>query len=163
MPTSSELSPADELRALLGERQTPLTDLQRAASRLGQATLKALRPMPIDGDLDALIQNVERYRGRPLYVIECDLGSAERPSGCWMTTGGGVDVIFVERLASRSHRTAILCHELTRMLLDEQGEAEAAPIAAAILAPELAPALVDRMLARHESVATGVADSENRP
>lgn len=160
MPTSSEPSPADELRALLRKRQSPLTDLQRSASRLGQATLKTLRPMPVDGDLDALIQNVERYRGRPLYVLECDLGSGEGPSGCWMTTDGGVDVIFVERLASWSQRTAVVCHELARMLLDD-GETEAAPVAAAILAPELAPSLVDRMLARHESVPTGVAESEN--
>lgn len=147
MPTSSELNPADEMRALLKEGQSPLTVLQRAASRLGQATLKTLRPVPVDGDMDALIQNVERYRGRPLYVLECDLGSAEHQSSLWVTTSGGVDVIFVERLASPSQRTALLCRELTRMLLGDQGETEAAPVAAAIMAPELDPAIVNRMLA----------------
>lgn len=150
MTTSSELSPADELRALLRNKESSRIDLQYAAGRLGRATRKALQLMPFDVDVEELLQSVERYRGRPLYVLGCDLRGGKSPSAFWLTTGGGVDVVFVELSASLARRRALVCRELIRVLLDDQGEAEAAPVAAAVLAPDLAPAVVDRLLAGHD-------------
>ncbi|WP_188897504.1 hypothetical protein [Microlunatus endophyticus] len=71
--------------------------------------------MPATGLVDDLVRSVSGERGRPIHVVEEDLGPNE-PSGLWVA-GEGVDLIVIPTSIGSSQRTAIICHELAHILL----------------------------------------------
>jgi hypothetical protein len=67
------------------------------------------------------------------------------PSGAWLRTAGG-DVILIDREASPLHRDHILAHELAHVLL---GHDQPDGDATSLILPDLDPAIVHGVLARH--------------
>lgn len=99
--------------------------------------------MPTDGNLDGLLTNVSRHRGRPLIVLHHDLGQVG-PSGLWVE-GVHADYMFLDTEGSTSRTAASICHEVAHMLLGHKGRPINEDIA---LTPHIRPTLAARFLAR---------------
>lgn len=111
-----------------------------------QAGRLARRLLPADGNLDGLMTNLSRHRGRQVTMVEQDLGQ-DGPSGWWVELPSA-DYVFVDSAGSPSRRAAVICHEVAHMLLGHKGEPVTAEVAA-LLVPHLRLSLAARILTRH--------------
>lgn len=116
----------------------------RAAEHAG-----ALKLVPATGRVDDLVENVSVQVGRPVVLLPFEL-SREEPSGLWIATERGDYVVFPSGVTA-AERTAIICHELSHILLKHEQAGEPAQLAslAALVAPDISPSVAERMLARH--------------
>lgn len=110
---------------------------------------RALRLVPATGRVEDLVENVSRAVGRSVALLPFDLGRSE-PTGLWVATERGDYVVFPTS-ASEVERTAIICHELSHILLKHAPVGEAAQLAqlATVVAPDISPSVAQRILARH--------------
>ncbi|MFY0409778.1 ImmA/IrrE family metallo-endopeptidase [Solicola sp. PLA-1-18] len=105
--------------------------------------------MPADGDLAVMTRRVGKRRGRSIKVIEKDLSGSEI-SGLWIEVGD-VDYVVIAAGSPPARRAAILCHELAHMLLGHSGRSGNGGVqVAATIAPDIAPHVAARFLARDE-------------
>jgi hypothetical protein len=122
------------------------TDLVRSRRMIRRAVRLAQRLMPSDGDLDGLLANVSRHRGRPLTLLEGSMSRSLGRSGLCLITDDA-DYILLEPRTSPSRRATIICHEVSHLLLGHEGDSSSDITTR--MAPDLDPSLVARMLARH--------------
>lgn len=134
------------------ETKLPRKPRNRGRRRISSATRAALHLMPADGDLDELLRNLAHQRGRPITVLEHQPHTSGLPSGLWVKAVDG-DLIMVEAGTGPSRRALILSHEIAHMLLGHDGACEASDLVLQA-APDLNPALVERVLHR-DNYATG--------
>ncbi|MFE1318542.1 hypothetical protein [Kitasatospora phosalacinea] len=110
-----------------------------------------LEALDLTGPLDVtgLCRAVADQRGRSLHLLPLPetAGPAAGVCGLWLSLGEA-DVVFYEAATSQVHRTHIILHELSHMLLDHNGLRGAELGAPLGLFPDLDPAMVDRLLAR---------------
>ena len=113
------------------------------------ATERALKLVPPSGLVEDLVETVSVSASRQVTLIPYDLGRGE-PTGLWIATAAA-DYIVYPVSASPAERTAIICHELSHILLRHEPEGEAARLSelAAVVAPDIDPSIAQRMLARH--------------
>jgi hypothetical protein len=104
--------------------------------------------MPHSGVVDDFASAVSADRGRPIRLMSAELGPQE-PSGLWIATER-CDWIVVPDTVGSAQRTAIICHELSHILLDHVllgGDADSDSLVR-LVAPDVSPAVARRMLAR---------------
>lgn len=129
----------------------------KALSHLETVRISALRLIPQDGSVTALIRVVGAKRGRPIELIALPLPS-DSPSGAWISSPA-VDYIVIDSTSTPTRRDAIICHELAHMLLGHQGE----PFSAdqlTMLAPTIKPQVAARVLGRHGYATEAEHDAE---
>lgn len=130
---------------------------QRSSRRITTAARVAKRLMPIDGDLDGLLNALGRQRGRPLHVLPQKF--AGRPtSGLWLPTNRA-DYLVIDEPTTPSRRSAIICHEVAHILLGHAPDIVNSEVIAAAM-PNLSPELVARALARHAYGSDDEAEAE---
>ncbi|MEU5310617.1 toxin [Streptomyces sp. NPDC021562] len=90
--------------------------------RLADALIEPLRvPVPADPDVlfDALVDSVNRWRGRPVLVHRRSFPAFLRTTGMWMEQhhpdAGVVDHIVIEKDAADWHKLVIFGHEVWHM------------------------------------------------
>ena len=125
--------------------------------KVNKATRAALQLMPEDGDLDQLLQNLARRRGRPITVVERKLHESGLPSGLWLI-GRDRDYIMVEADAGPSRRAVILSHEIAHMMFGHEGSS--VPDLVRQATPDLNPALIERVLHRDSYDTCDESDAE---
>lgn len=125
--------------------KTGRSDSYGSAARAA-AVRTAVHLMPEDGDLDELAVRLSQERGRPLRIIRQAMppGAA---SGLWISTRS-TDYVIIDAKASPTRASAILCHEFAHMILGHKGWALDESQLAMALAPEVAPQVAARFLAR---------------
>lgn len=114
--------------------------------RIGTAVRLAKRLMPVDGDLDGLVENLGQHRGRDIHILSREF-AGRATSGLWLQADHA-DFLVVDEPTTPSRRAAIICHEVAHMLLEHEANSVSSD-AIATLAPDLGPALIARALARH--------------
>lgn len=121
----------------------------KASTSSRAAHERALKLVPATGRVDDLVENVSRAMGRSVALLPFDLGRSE-PTGLWIATERGDYVVFPSS-ATEAERAAIVCHELSHILLKHEPVGEAAQLAqlAAVVAPDISPSVAQRILARH--------------
>jgi hypothetical protein len=107
--------------------------------------------MPKDGNLERLLGNLGAHRGRPIRVVEHDFGPEGGPSGLTYVMRDR-DYIVIDKSAGPSRRAVILSHEIAHMLLGHGGASGTSDLVS-VVAPDLDPRLVERILHR-ESYST---------
>ncbi|MBG0567551.1 hypothetical protein [Actinoplanes aureus] len=106
-------------------------------------------PQPLD--MEALCHAIGVRTGRSIRLYPMAMPDGG-PNGVWMATEHG-DIIFYESGTSRVHQMQIILHELGHLLCSHDAVPGLEGAATAILAPDLDPGLVQRMLGRtHYSV-----------
>ena len=133
----------------------------RTPRRLRAAQARALKLIPTTGRVDDLVEAVSAAQEWPVRLLPFDLGRGA-PTGLWIATGTA-DYIVYPSGASAAERTAIICHELSHVLLQHQPVGETAQLAqmAAMVAPEIDPAVAQRMLMRHGYTQDVEAEAES--
>ena len=121
----------------------------KAPSSSRAAHERALRLVPASGRVDDLVENVSRAVGRPVALLPFELGRSE-PTGLWIATERADYVVFPSS-ATDAERAAIVCHELSHILLKHESVGEGAQLAqlASVVAPDISPSVAQRILARH--------------
>lgn len=127
--------------------------------RISRATRAALQLMPDDGDLDTLLQNLARHRGRPLAVVDHDPRVDGLPSGVWVDATDR-DLILVEAGVGPSRRALIISHEIAHMMLGHEGDCATLSDLVQNAAPDLSPALIERVLHRDKHSSDAENDAE---
>ncbi|WP_051797569.1 hypothetical protein [Catenuloplanes japonicus] len=119
----------------------------RHDNRIRQRCTRVLADLDIPQpfDFDAFCARVAHARGRPLHVhpLPKPLTPAH-PYGATLRTKTA-DHIFVEQATSAWHRTVIGLHEVSHLVFDHHG---VLTDLVSVLAPSLAPATIDALLAR---------------
>ena len=121
----------------------------RATHRVRSAAARAGRLLPANGSVDDLIARLAAERGRPITVMTAPLSPAE-PSGLWLATES-VDWIVVPEAMGPVQRTAVICHELSHILLEHVplgSDAEREELAR-VVAPHVDQSVALRILARY--------------
>lgn len=138
---------------MVGHRVSP-TNRTRAAQA------RALKLLPATGRVEEFVDNVGASRGRSIKLLPFDLGHAAL-TGMWVATAEGDFVVFASA-ASASEQTAIICHELSHILLEHEPVDEAARVSgmAALVAPDIAPEVARRILSRHSYAENAEAEAE---
>lgn len=116
---------------------------------LRRSLRRALRMLPVDGDMMGLLSNLSEARRRPIRLLTHE-GNPTHPTGLWVGKPG-CDYIIVDAAASPASRTMIIAHEVSHMLLRHTNDATA-EIPEELLtsvAPRMDPAVAVRVLARH--------------
>jgi hypothetical protein len=107
-------------------------------------------PMPRPFSIEALCEQIARYRARRLYLHALPYTSVpELPCGVWIATPQA-DHVFHARGASFLHQRNIILHEMGHMLWDHSGggQGDHAGTGLAALLTDLDPAVVGRILLR---------------
>lgn len=124
---------------------------QGASRRPGTEAVqeRALKLVPMTGRVEDLVRSVSLARERPIELLPFELTPSE-PTGFWVATDKA-DYVIYPSAATRVERTAVICHELSHMLLDHQAVGEAARLSqlAAVVAPDIDRHVAQRILARH--------------
>jgi hypothetical protein len=100
--------------------------MSRPSSRV-RAQARALKLMPATGRVEDLVEAVSAAQEWPVRLLPFDLGRGA-PSGLWIATGAA-DYIVYPSGASAAERTAIICHELSHILLQHEPVGETAQLA----------------------------------
>lgn len=120
-----------------------------AASRMRAAQVRALKLIPTSGLVEDLVDAVGAAQERSIRLLPFRLSDIE-PTGLWIATEGADYVVYPED-ATAAERVAIICHELSHILLHHEPPGEGAQLAqmAALVAPDIDPVVARRILARH--------------
>ena len=151
-------------RSVTWKDLTEMTSLRRANAgrerRTRHARTLAGRLLPISGSLEDLVSSAERHFGRRIRLLPFEL-DAESPSGLWIATDASDYIVFPAR-SSAEQRTAIVCHELSHMILRHGPQAGEDQLAALVsmAAPTLDAAVARRFLARHGYEDAAESDAE---
>ena len=130
------------MRPTRRRQQTAASSLRRSRRRC-ERVLAALR-LPDRFSLEDIKARLPGLTGRPLRVVLLSQ-TFPAPSGAWLSTTEG-DVIVIDADASPLHRDHILAHELAHILL---GHDQRTSTATSAMLPDLDPAVVRGVLARH--------------
>src|SRR4051794_3363742 len=130
---------------------------QRRSRRVAAAARVAKRLMPIDGDLDGLLDALGQERGRRIHVLQQRFAGGPT-SGLWLPTERA-DYLVIDEPTTPSRRAAIICHEVAHILLGHTPDIKSSAVIAATM-PDLSPALVARVLARHAYASEDETDAE---
>jgi hypothetical protein len=113
--------------------------------------------MPIDGDLDGLLDALSHERGRRIHLLPQRF-TGRPTSGLWLPTTAA-DYVVIDDPTTPSRRAAIICHEVAHILLGHSPDITTSDLVAAAL-PNLSPELVARALARHAYATEDEAEAE---
>jgi len=120
-----------------------LTRLRAACeARLAQITV----PDPFT--LETFCQAVAEHRDRPVRLHSIALAAPAQPFALWVGTDDA-DHIVVDAAATGWHRDHLACHEIGHMLFDHTTDQAVTDQAAALLLPDLDPAMIRKVLGRH--------------
>ncbi|NUT33860.1 MAG: hypothetical protein HOV79_12390 [Hamadaea sp.] len=110
--------------------------------------------VPHPFDLDTFCRSIAGHRGRPmhLHTVTVPAGPGQ-PFALWLGADDA-DHVFVDAAATGWHRDHLVCHEIghmlfDHMLVDRTAESGGTADATRLLMPDLDPAMVRRVLARH--------------
>lgn len=121
----------------------------RGTHRVRPVAARAGKLMPRSGLVDDLVEAIAADRGRPIRMMSEDLGP-EDPFGLWIPRSQA-DWIIVPNGIGAAQRTAIVCHELSHILLGHSpmpyGVADVDALVGQI-APDVDPSVARRFLAR---------------
>jgi hypothetical protein len=121
---------------------------QKRFRALCDAQLRELT-IPDPFDLYGFCESIAKHRGRPLTLLPLPIPAGEEcPFGLWIETGAG-DFVLHEAGTSPLHRDQIVLHELAHMLLGHGAGTVLDGIPLSETLPDLDPAVVLRMMARH--------------
>lgn len=123
---------------------------------LREALRVARRLLPDDGNPATFLTNLSKARGRPIELIEMELGG---PSGMYIGLPT-MDVVLVEVNSSPSRRLVSVAHEAAHMLLGHDKDATHVEESVATLLPHLSPALVQQALRREHHKGQQESDAE---
>lgn len=127
--------------------------MARSGSRVGSGLTRSvrarvLRLVPDTGMVDDLVDAIAAAQGRPIRLLPFEL-AANSPTGLWIATNEA-DYLVYPANASAVERTAIVCHELSHIVLQHQPAGVDEPdLLAALVAPNVDPAVARRFLTRH--------------
>ena len=130
---------------------------QLSSRRVATAARVAKRLMPIDGDLDGLLDALGQQRGRRIHVLPQRF-AGRSTSGLWLPTKRA-DYLVIDEPTTPSRRAAIICHEVAHILLGHTPDITNSEVIAAAM-PDLSPELIARALARHAYATDDEADAE---
>jgi hypothetical protein len=130
---------------------------QLSSRRVGTAARVAKRLMPIDGNLDGLLDALGQERGRRIHVLPQRF-AGRSTSGLWLPTKRA-DYLVIDEPTTPSRRAAIICHEVAHILLGHTPDFTTSEVIAAAM-PDLSPELIARALARHAYATDDEADAE---
>lgn len=133
------------------------SDRHLHSRHVASAARRARRLMPIDGDLDGLLDALSHERGRRIHLLpQTFMG---RPtSGLWLPTKAA-DYLVIDDPTTPSRRAAIICHEVAHILLGHSPDTTTSDLVAAAM-PNLSPELIARALARHAYATEDEAEAE---
>lgn len=87
----------------------------------------ALEMLPLDGDLNVLVERIASARQRPIVVTRLPLPPGI--SGLWDERSPDEDFVVVDDVPMAPSRyAAVLCHELAHIVLGHHGIIETAPV-----------------------------------
>jgi hypothetical protein len=138
-------------------RAEPAADRQLSPRRVANAARVAKRLMPIEGDLDGLLDALGQQRGRRIHVLPQRF-AGRSTSGLWLPTKRA-DYLVVDEPTTPSRRAAIICHEVAHILLGHTPDVATADLVAVAM-PDLSPELIARALARHAYATADEAEAE---
>jgi hypothetical protein len=132
----------------------------RAASRMRAAQARALKLVPASGKVEDLVDAVGTAQERHIRLLPFRLSDME-PTGLWIATEAADYIVYPED-ATAAERAAVICHELSHILLDHEPPSDAARLAqmAALVAPDIDPEVARRILARHGYAQEAEAEAE---
>lgn len=122
--------------------------------RRRHAALLRELPLPEPFDVHALCEQVAERRGRPIRLLP--MRGLTGICGLWIATDH-TDLIFHESETTRPHQEHIILHELAHLLCDHYPASLDPAERAALLLPDLDPAMVRRVLGR-----AGYSSTEER-
>jgi hypothetical protein len=125
--------------------------------RVDRAARVAKRLLPIDGNLDGLLDALGQVRGRRIHVLRHKF-TGRPTSGLWLPTKNA-DYLVIDDPTTPSRRAAIICHEVAHILLGHTPDITTSDLVAAAM-PDLSPELIARALARHAYATDDEADAE---
>lgn len=126
------------------------------APTLKGAIRLARRLLPPDGNPETFLKNLSKERGRPLQLIEMELGG---PSGMYVGLPT-MDVVLVEVGSSPSRRLASLAHEAAHMLLGHDKDSTHVEDSLTTLLPNLSPSIIRQALLRQHHDGQQESDAE---
>jgi hypothetical protein len=103
-------------------------------------------PLPQPFDARTLCQRVAQRRGRPITLNPMN-GGDSGVLGLWVAADQA-DMLFYEATTTPPHQEHIILHELSHVLCDHYPARLSANELTRLLMPNLAPAMVERILGR---------------
>jgi hypothetical protein len=85
-------------------------------------------------DLNALLDQLEADRGRPIELVPFSATAPGEPCGIWVGTDR-LDLIYYEEATSPLHQDHIILHEVGHMVCDHTGAACPTPITSVACSP----------------------------
>lgn len=123
-----------------------MNDLTRFRA-LCEALLRDLS-IPDPFEIEAFCAEVAAHRGRPLRLLPLPLpASRDSTFGVWVQTDEA-DFVLHEQDTTPLHRDQIVLHEVAHMMLGHQTDVALDPGSMTEALPDLAPAVVRKMLSR---------------
>ncbi|MGH3687663.1 MAG: hypothetical protein ACRDRU_22745 [Pseudonocardiaceae bacterium] len=111
-----------------------------------QAVVSSLN-IPRPFSVDALVCEIARTRGRPIYLYALPGGFATNLCGLWVSTHTHDEIYFEEKTTS-FHREHIILHEIGHILCDHGVGYSVDPAGLARFLPDLSSSLIERLLGR---------------
>lgn len=117
-------------------------------ARLRAQCEELIRQLRIRAPLDVteLCGELAAQRNRPIHLLPLT-SRPSNPSGLWVAAKNA-DYIFYEESAGAAHREHIILHELGHLLFGHSGVAQLDDLTARLLAPNLDPSVVRKLLCR---------------
>lgn len=125
-------------------RETPMQE-SRARERCSQLLADIGLPQPFT--MEAFCQRLGVQRGKPLQLLPIGDTGNVGPSGVWVEMADR-DVVLYDATTSPFHQQLIVAHEVGHMTCDHYPGSVLDEEVAALLLPNLDPALVRRILSR---------------
>jgi hypothetical protein len=108
--------------------------------------IQRLRIRP-PSDVVALCEELATQRGRPIHLLPLP-SRPSNPSGLWVSARTA-DYIFYEQSAGPAHREHIILHEIGHLMFGHAGGGELSDLTARLLAPNVDPKVVRKLLCRN--------------
>ncbi|ONI81446.1 hypothetical protein ALI144C_19110 [Actinosynnema sp. ALI-1.44] len=117
-------------------------------ARLRARCEEQIRRLRIQAPLDVaeVCRELAEQRNRPIHLLPLS-SRPSNPSGLWVSAKSA-DYIFYEESAGTAHREHIILHELGHLLFGHSGVAQLDDLTARLLAPNLDPSVVRKLLCR---------------
>ncbi|MEU8587513.1 hypothetical protein AB0C59_11010 [Streptomyces sp. NPDC048664] len=112
--------------------------------------------LPKPFDINALIDQMEERRGRPISLVPMPLPADRGLCGMWVATED-VDYVVYQAKARKAHQGHIVLHEIGHMLCEHESTPAEQEEISRLLLPTIDPALVRTVLGR-----TGYDRSEEK-